>query len=294
MRVTPVIQPESATLAARRGVWLKLESLQHTGSFKPRGAFNSVLSVPASEIPPAGVTAASGGNHGLAVAHVARALDLPATIFIPEVSPRVKRERIAALGATVRVGGAVYDDAQAECDRFASESGALEIHPYDTTETITGQATLAMELESQIGVPDTVIVAVGGGGLAAGVAAWFGDRARIVTVEPRSSACLHAAMSSRRPVPVPVSGVAADSLGARQVGDLAFSLLHHHVDLSLTVSDEAIVETQRKLFAELRIVAEPGGATALAALISGTYTPADGEFVAVIICGGNTDPSVLA
>ena len=289
-----MVEPDTAALGTPGGLWLKLESLQHTGSFKPRGAFNSVLSVPGPDIPPEGITAASGGNHGLAVAHVARALGLRATIFIPEVSPAVKRERIAALGATVRVGGALYDDAQAECDRFASATGALEVHPYDTNTTIAGQATLALELEGQIGVPDTVLVAVGGGGLAAGVAAWFGGRTRIVTVEPESSACLHAALAAGRPVPVPVSGVAADSLGARQVGSLAFAQLNGQVDLSLTVPDRAIAEAQRLLFSELRIVVEPGGATALAALTGGIYRSRPGERLAVIVCGGNADPSTLA
>ncbi len=294
VRLTPVIQPGSDRLGRGSDLWLKLESLQYTGSFKPRGAFNSVLSVPTAEIPRSGVTAASGGNHGMAVAHVAHTLGLPATIFVPELSPRVKRERIAALGATVKVGGAVYDDAQAECDLFASETGALEIHPYDTIGTISGQATLALELENQIGRPDTVLVAVGGGGLAAGVAAWFGDRTRIVTVEPDSSSCLHAALAAGRPVAVPVSGLAADSLGARQVGDLAFAHLQGHVDMSLTVTDEAITAARRLLWSELRIGTEPGGATALAALTAGVYRPRAGEKVAVVICGGNTDPASLA
>ena len=294
VRRTPVLRPGPGAFGLDPSVELalKLELLQHTGSFKPRGAANRLLT---TAIPPVGVAAASGGNHGQAVAWVARRLGVPATVFVPAVAAEVKRRRIAELGAEVRVTGAVYDDAQAACDELVARSGALRVHPYDDPAVVAGQGTVARELDEDAGPLDTVLVAVGGGGLAAGVATWYGGSpTRLVTVEPTRCCCLRAALDAGRPTPVEVGGVAADSLGARQLGTVPWAQLRGRVSDALTVDDETIVAAQRALWRECRLAAEAGGATALAALLSGAYRPAPGERIGVIICGGNVDPAVLA
>jgi threonine dehydratase len=294
VRRTPVLEAGRGAfgLSPSFTIVLKAELLQYTGSFKPRGAANRVL---CAEVPSVGVAAASGGNHGQAVAWVARSLELPATVFVPASSSPVKQARIAAYGADLRIGGAAYDDAQAACDAFVVASGALLVHPYDQPEVVAGQGTVGLELTEQVPDIDTVLVAVGGGGLIGGIAAWLADSpVRIVAVEPEGACCLAAARRAGRPVPVEVAGSAADSLGARQLGELAWEISRHAVERSITVSDEAIVAAQRALWAECRLAAEPGGATALAALLSGAYRPATDERVAVIICGGNVDPATLA
>lgn len=293
VRRTPVLDVDVPTPHGARRVALKLELVQLTGSFKVRGAFNRVLS--ADSIPSAGLIAASGGNHGLAVAHVASALDLPAEIFVPEASPAAKVERLHAIGDPVRVtvGGALYADAQEAATRRAQESRALVVHPYDQREVVAGQGTMARELDEQRPDLDTVLVAVGGGGLIAGAACWFGDRRRVVAVEPETSCALFAARSAGGPVDVAVSGIAADSLGARRVGDIAFAAARHGVDRCVTLPDAEIARAQRFLWDEVRLIAEPGGATALAAVLSGAYAPAPDERLGVVVCGSNTDPGAL-
>lgn len=291
VRRTPVIEIDGDAFG--HPVVLKLELLQHTGSFKPRGAFNRALT---AEVPAAGLIAASGGNHGLAVAHVATTLGLPAEIFVPEASPAIKVDRLRRYGAgvTVTVTGALYADAHEASTRRVIETGALVVHPYDQPEVVAGQGTMARELDAQVPDLDTVLVAVGGGGLVAGVACWFGARVKVVAVEPDTSCALTAALAAGTPVDVEVSGVAADSLGARRIGQLAFAAAGEAVAEVVTVSDDAIVSAQRRLWDQVRLVAEPGGATALAAVLAGAYVPEPGERVAVVVCGANTAPASVA
>lgn len=291
VRRTPVLDVEREAFGHPAA--LKLELLQHTGSFKPRGAFNRVLS---SVVPEAGLIAASGGNHGLAVAHVATRLGVPAEIFVPETSPAVKVDRLRGFGSevTVTVGGALYADAQEASTLRAIDTGALVVHPYDQPEVVAGQGTMARELEGQVDGLDTVLVAVGGGGLIAGAACWFAGRVKVVGVEPVTSCALATAMAEGRPVDVEVSGLASDSLGARRVGELAFAAASEAVSEVVTVADEDIAAAQRRLWEQARLVAEPGGATALAAVCSGAYRPEPAERVAIVVCGANTDPSRLA
>jgi len=290
VRPTPVIEAGAGSFGVEQGLTLKLELMQHTGSFKPRGAFNRVLS---ADVPEAGVIAASGGNHGAAVAYVARSLGLPAEIFVPETTSPVKVGRLRGFGIEPTLGGALYDDAQAACEIRATETGALMVHPYDHPAVVAGQATVAREFEADAPELDTVLVAVGGGGLVAGVAAWYDNRVRVVAVEPQTSRCLGAALDAGHPVEVGVSGVASDSLGARQVGALAFAIAATSVAFAVAVADEAIVAAQRALWADLRVMTEPGGATALAALMTGAYRPEPGERVGGIVCGANVDPATI-
>ncbi len=290
VRETPVLRPGPGAFGVDPGVVLKLELLQHTGSFKPRGAFNRIL---ANEVPPAGVIAASGGNHAAAVAHVATVLGLHAEIHVPEAAPAIKLERLAQYPVDVRRTGALYDDAQAESNRRAAETGALVAHPYDLPEVLAGQATVARELEAQAPEVDTVLVAVGGGGLIGGVASWYRGRVRVVAVEPETSRSLGAALDAGEPVEVSVSGLAVDSLGTRRIGDWPFAAAQAWVDRAVTVTDDAIADAQRSLWRELRLVVEPGGAAALAALRAGAYVPEPGERVAVLVCGANTDPATV-
>ncbi len=289
IRRTPVMRSGPDSFGIGHDLVLKLESLQHSGSFKVRGSFNNAL---ASGVPSAGLIAASGGNHGIAVAYVARALGVEAEVFVPGVSSSVKIDRIRALGATVHVVGDLYDDAQAACDHRADESGALNIHPYNAPLTVAGQATVGVELMDQADGIETVVVAVGGGGLAAGLAAALPHDVRLVCVEPETSRCLWAALEAGEPVQVDVAGVAADSLGARRIGRLPWELLGDRAE-SVVVSDAAIIEARRRLWNEVQVVAEHGGATALAALTSGAYVPGPDERVAVVVCGSNTDPGDL-
>jgi threonine dehydratase len=275
------------------GVTLKLELLQHAGSFKPRGAFNRVLVEP--EIPPSGLIAASGGNHGAAVSFVARTLGCSAEVFVPSTSPETKRRNIERFGATVEVIEGLYDDAQLAANTRQACTGALMVHPFDHVATVAGQGTMARELERQLpaGSIDTVVVATGGGGFTAGQAAWFQDRVKIVSVEPESSQCLRAALGAGEPVDVAVSGVASDSLGARRLGAVPWEVVRRFVDMAVTVSDDDIRAAQRALWDDLRLVVEPGGAAAFAALRSGAYVPEQGERVVVVVCGANCDPSTV-
>jgi threonine dehydratase len=291
MRRTPIISTRPGELGLGHGTALKLELLQHAGSFKPRGAFNRVLA--ADSVPAAGLIAASGGNHGAAVAFAAQRLGHAAEVFVPSTSPAMKRDRIASFGATVRVIEGLYDDAQVAATARQLETGALMVHPFEHADVIAGQGTLAAEVDDQLDSYDTLVVATGGGGFTAGQAAWVRDTRRIVSVEPATSRCLQAALEAGEPVPVEVAGVAADSLGARQLGSVAWSIVSNYVDLAVTVTDDDIRDAQRALWSEFRLIAEPGGAAALAGLRSGAYVPERGERVVVVICGSNCDPSTI-
>jgi threonine dehydratase len=290
VRVTPVLSVEGAAFGVETPVTLKLELFQHTGSFKPRGAFNRVLSNP---VPPAGLVAASGGNHGLAVAHVAQTLKVPARVFVPASASSVKVDRLRSYGVDVVVGGDYYADAYAASAQHAAETGALVVHAYDGVETVAGQGLVARELDRQMPYLDTVVVAVGGAGLLGGIAAWYADAARLVAVEPERIPTLAAALQAGHPIDVDVSGVAADALGARRVGETGFAAAGAARVEPVLVSDAAILDARQRLWDTTRVVAEPGGAAALAALTSGVYRPARGERIAVVVCGGNTDPSSL-
>jgi len=286
VRCTPVIEVQGADFGAP-GVRLvfKLEFLQHAGSFKTRGAFNSLLS---RELPAAGVAAASGGNHGAAVAYAAMRLGVPATIFVPEVASPAKIAQIREYGARLVVGGERYADALAAAERFVQSSGAASIHAYDQVPTLEGQGTVALELERQAGRLDALLVAVGGGGLLGGIAAWYEGRVALVGVEPEAAPTLTRALEAGEPVDAPAGGIAADSLAPKRVGSLMFPLARRYVSRTVLVADEAIREAQRALWRTLRIVAEPGGSAALAAITSGAFRPRAGETVGVLLCGANT------
>jgi threonine dehydratase len=294
VRRTPVLSTRQGELGLPYGVALKLELLQYAGSFKPRGAFNRILTAAEQgEVPAAGLVAASGGNHGAAVAFAAQRLGYAAEIFVPSSSPVMKRDRIAGYGATVHVIDGLYDDAQVAAAARQAETGALAVHPFEHVDIVAGQGTMAAELETQLDEYDTLLVATGGGGFTAGQAAWVGDTRRVVSVEPGTSRCLQAALEAGEPVDVEVSGVAADSLGCRRIGSVAWSVAQHHVDVAVVVSDDDIRAAQRVLWDEMRLITEPGGATALAALRSGAYSPERGERVVVVLCGSNCDPSTI-
>jgi threonine dehydratase len=289
VRRTPLLEVD----VDGRPITLKLELFQHSGSFKARGAFHSVLSAPEQ---PDTLVAASGGNHGLAVAHVGHRLGIPTRIFVPQTAPAVKVEAISALGAEVNRVGSTYAEAFLASREAAAAPDALALHAYDSFGTVTGQATLGFEIGQQLPDVDTVLVAVGGGGLGSGVTLGLaGSRpaARVVAVEPTSCPTLHDALAAGAPVEVQVGGVAADALGASRLGDIAFATLTEHETATLLVEDEAIVDARRWLWREARVAAEPAGATALAALLTGSYVPADGERVCVVVCGGNADPAGL-
>lgn len=286
VRRTPVVEVAGADFGLGDfRVTLKLESLQHAGSFKSRGAFANLL---LREIPSAGVVAASGGNHGAAVAFAARRLGKPARIYVPTISSPAKIARIRECGVELCVTGARYADALAESQAWARRSGALQVHAFDQVETLLGQGTVALELEEQCAPLDTLLVAVGGGGLIGGIAAWYAGKVRVIGVEPELSPTLARALEAGRPVDAPASGIAADSLAPKQVGELMFPIAQRHVDRVLLVADDEIRAAQRKLWDTLRFVAEPGGATACSALLSGRYQPKTGERVGVLVSGGNT------
>jgi threonine dehydratase len=287
VRRTPVIDLDARDVGLSEGrLTLKLELLQHGGSFKARGAFAHLL---AREVPPAGVVAASGGNHGVAVALAASKLGIPARIFVPSVSSATKQARIRGLGAELVISGDRYADALAASRRWVEESGALEIHAFDQVETMLGQATVGVELEEQAPDLDTLLVAVGGGGLIGGIAAWFAGRVKLIAVEPHAAPTLARALEAGHPVDAEAGGIAADSLAPRRVGELMFPLAQKFVDRVVLVDDETIRLSQRALWKELRIATEPGGAAAFAAILGGHYVPAANERVAILICGGNTD-----
>jgi threonine dehydratase len=286
VRRTPIVEVAGSDfgLGADKIVF-KLELLQHSGSFKVRGAFSNLVT---HTIPAAGIVAASGGNHGVAVAFAAMKLGKQARIFVPTVCSPEKRERIRSYGANLVVTGERYADALAASEAWAARSGALRIHAYDQIETLLGQGTVGMELEEQAPNLDTLLVAVGGGGLIGGVARWYSGRIKIIGVEPDAAPTLTLALEAGRPVDSPAGGIAADSLAPRRVGELMFPIAQAHVHSVLLVSDQAIQQAQEALWKVLRIVAEPGGAAAFAALLSSCYQPKPGERVGVLVCGGNT------
>lgn len=271
-------------------VWLKLEHLQASGSFKARGMMNRLLS---NAIPVSGAIVASGGNAGIATAGAAQALGVHCEVFLPEISSEAKRARLRSLGAQVVVGGAAYADALAACLARQGETGALLTHAYDQEEVVAGAGTLGREIESQGGLPDSVLVSVGGGGLIGGLAAWFEQRSRVVALEPELAPTLFRAREAGEPVDVSVSGIAADSLGARRIGNFAWELTQAHVHDSLLLNDAAIRTAQLWLWKELKLAVEPAAALPLAALQSGAYQPKAGEKLCLIICGANVDPATL-
>ncbi|MBZ9984055.1 MULTISPECIES: threonine/serine dehydratase [unclassified Mesorhizobium] len=289
VRQTPVLRVDMADFdRPPLAVDLKLECLQHSGSFKARGAFTNLLE---RQVPEAGVVAASGGNHGAAVAYAAMRLGHRATIFVPEVSPPAKLERIRSYGAELVVGGARYAEALAASERFAEQTGALQIHAFNQEETLIGQGTLGLEIENDLPQIDTLLVAVGGGGLIGGIAAWFAGRIRIVAVEPEGAPTLYRALEAGHPVDAPAEGIAADSLAPKRVGEMMFPIAEAFVERSILVSDDEIVVAQKALWDRVRIISEPGGAAAFGAILSGRYAPAPGERLAVLVCGANANPA---
>ncbi|MEL7184508.1 MAG: threonine/serine dehydratase [Pseudomonadota bacterium] len=280
-RVTPVARLNLAGFDLE----VKLEQLQHTGSFKTRGAFNTLLS---QTVPKAGVVAASGGNHGAAVGFAAAALGHDAHIYVPELAGPAKIALIERTGATCHVVPGLYADAFTAAEAYQTQTGAMQIHAYDAQGTVAGQGTCFAEWDDQGLRADTVLIAVGGGGLISGALGWFGQSRKVVAVEPETCATLHTALIEGAPQNVPISGVAANALGARRIGQICFGLAQGAP--SVTVTDAAILEAQHLLWREARLLVEPGGACALAALMSGAYVPATGEKIAVLVCGANISP----
>ncbi|HEY3903305.1 MAG TPA: threonine/serine dehydratase [Streptosporangiaceae bacterium] len=295
VRVTPIVAVDPGRFGAAAQVWFKLEQTQHAGSFKARGAYNRILgAAERGELPEVGVVAASGGNHGLAVAFVAAQSKTPARIYVPENAPPVKVAKLHKLGTEVVQVGQKYADAYEAGAKYAVESGALFCHAYDQPDICSGQGTLGIELLEQTGGQlDTILVAVGGGGLLAGIAAATEGQVRVVGVEPANAPTLHAALAAGQPVDVPVSGVAADSLGASRAGDIACEVARRTGVVSALVSDADIVAARAMLWNEWRLVVEHGAAAPVAALIAGAYRPAAGERIVILLCGGNTDPGDL-
>ena len=272
-------------------VWLKLEQLQVSGSFKARGMFNRMRSLP---LPAAGVVIASGGNAGIAVATAAQAMGVPCEVFLPEVSTPAKRAKLAMLGARVTVEGAQYPQALEACLKRQAQTGALLMHAYDQPEVVAGAGTLGWEIEQEAGLPDRLLVSVGGGGLVAGLAAWFDSRCHVDALEPINAPTLHAARAAGAPVDVAVSGLAADSLGARRIGHIAWAVSQRHIAAVHLLSDEAIARAQQRMWAQWRLAVEPAAALPLAALWEGVVRPAASEKVCVIVCGANLDPATLS
>ena len=286
IRRTPVVEIAGEDFGLDAvSVILKLELLQHAGSFKPRGAFANLLM---REVPEAGVVAASGGNHGAAVAFAARKLGKPAKIFVPSVASPAKIARIRGYGADLVITGERYDEALAASQSWAAQSGAMAVHAYDQVETILGQGSVGLEFEEQDPALDTLLVAVGGGGLIGGIAAWYAGRIKLIGVEPEAAPTLFKALEAGHPVDSEAGGIAADSLGGGRAGELIFPIAQNFVDSVRLVSDQAIQAAQRALWDVLRVAAEPGGAAALAALLSRRYQAKPGERVGVLVCGGNT------
>jgi threonine dehydratase len=287
VRQTPVIEVDGAEFGlASTTIVFKLELLQYSGSFKPRGAFTNMLM---REVPKAGVVAASGGNHGAAVAFAAMKLQQPARIFVPSIASPAKIKRISEYGAELVISGERYADALAASEAWVAQSGALAIHAYEGIETLLGQGTLALELERQYPRLDSLLVAVGGGGLIGGVASWYANKVKIVGVEPEGAPTLKHALQAGRPVDAPAGGIAADSLAPKRVGELMFPIAQRYVENVVLISDAEIVKAQKTLWESLRVVAEPGGAAAFAALLSGRYRPEPEERVGILVCGGNTE-----
>lgn len=286
VRVTPMTEFE----AAGHDLTLKLEHLQYAGSFKARGATNKLLSV---SLPESGVIAASGGNHGLAVAYAARTLKTRAEIFVPSITSSSKLNRLRSLGAEVTVTGDVYSEALAGAQARQTETQAMPVHAYDEVSVVDGQGTTFQEFERQVPKLDTVLVAVGGGGLIGGAAAWYRGRTKLVAVETTSTNAMSAALRAGKPTDVAVSGLAADALGATSVGEIPFTLAEEFVSQSVLVDDADVVDAMRQLWDDLRLVTEPAGAVALSAITSGAYVPEPDERVGVIVCGGNIDPEAF-
>jgi threonine dehydratase len=286
IRRTPVVELDGREFGLpANSLTLKLEYLQHSGSFKARGAFANLLT---RVVPAAGVVAASGGNHGAAVAYAAMTLGKPAKIFVPSVSSPAKVERIREYGADLVIEGDRYADALAASEKWAQQTGAMLVPAFDQSETIMGQGTLGLELDQQAPDIDTILVSVGGGGLIAGIAAWYAGRIKVIGVEPSASPTLTRALEAGRPVDAEAGGLAADSLAPQRVGERVFPIVQKYARQTVLVSDETIADAQATLWRALRIVAEPGGAAAFSALLSGAYAPEPGEHVAVIISSGNT------
>lgn len=286
IRRTPILELDGSDFGLRPfPLTLKLELMQHSGSFKARGAFANLLLRP---IPQSGVVAASGGNHGAAVAFAAMKLGVPARIFVPTVASAAKVDRIRSYGATLVIIGERYADALAASEHWAAESGAMPVHAFDQAETILGQGTVGLELEAQAPDLDTIITAVGGGGLVSGLAAWYGGRRKVVGVEPELAPTLTQALAAGRPVDADAGGIAADSLAPRRVGEHVFPIAQTHVTEVVLVTDGSIRNAQDALWSTARVVAEPGGAAALAAVLSGRYRPEPGERVGIVVSGGNT------
>ncbi|MEO7058065.1 MAG: threonine/serine dehydratase [Caldimonas sp.] len=292
VRRTPLLRLPGAQLGIDCAeLWLKLEHLQISGSFKARGMFNRMRANP---LPAAGVVIASGGNAGIAVAVAAKAMGVRCEVFVPETSPPAKQARLRALGAVLSVAGAGYAEALAASLARQAETGALLMHAYDQREVVIGAGTLAAEVEEEAGRPDRVLVSVGGGGLIAGIAAWCQDRCRIDALEPELAPTLFRAREAGAPVDVAVSGIAADSLGARRIGAIAWELTQRHVDAAHLLADADIRAAQKTMWSELRLAVEPAAALPLAALTSGVVKPARDERVLLVICGANFDPASLA
>ena len=289
IRQTPIVTFETGTPASP--VALKLEQLQHAGSFKTRGAFNTLLG---TAPPAAGLVAASGGNHGAAVAYAAQRLGFPARVYVPEIAGPAKISLIRACGADLQVVPGAYSNALEQAKAWEEKTGAMQIHAYDAEATVAGQGSCFVEWEQQGLNADTVLIAVGGGGLIAGALGWFQERYKIVAVEPEHCATLHAALDANAPVNVEVAGVAANALGAQKIGTICFDLAQSTGIESVLVSDTAITQAQRMLWQDLRQVVEPAGAVALAAVLSGAYTPEPDERLAVLVCGGNIASDPLA
>jgi len=286
IRRTPVVQIDASDFdLPGPPLTLKCEFMQHTGSFKARGALTNLLT---RAIPAAGVVAASGGNHGVAVAYAARKTGHPARIFVPEVASPAKMDRIRGYGADLVVTGRRYNDSLIASEHWAADSGALAIHAYDQPETLLGQGSVGLEFEEQAPYLDTILVACGGGGLIGGIAAWFERRVRIVGVEPTGAPTLYRALEAGRPVDAEAGSIAADSLAPKRVGELMFPLAQKYIDRVVLVEDEDIRASQHALWSTLRVVAEPGGAAAFAALLGRAYVPSEGERVGVLLCGANT------
>ena len=286
IRRTPVIRIDGADVGLKSGsLCLKLELFQHSGSFKARGAFANLLT---RKVPASGVVAASGGNHGAAVAYAAMTLKVPAKIFVPSVSSPAKVARIRDYGADLVIEGDRYADALAASEAWVQKTGAMPVHAFDQDETMLGQGTIGMELDDQAPEIDTLLVSVGGGGLIAGMAAWYASRIKVVGVEPFAAPTLTRALEAGHPVDAEAGGLAADSLAPRRVGHRVFPIAKRHVHNVVCVADDAILAAQKRLWQVLRVVAEPGGAAALSALLCGAYLPKSGERVAVIVSGGNT------
>jgi threonine dehydratase len=287
IRRTPIVEVDGADFGLDSiRIIFKLELLQHSGSFKARGALTNMLM---RDVPRAGVVAASGGNHGVAIAYAAMKLQKPATIFVPSVASKTKLDRVRSYGAELVIAGDRYADSLEASEAWTTQSGAMPIHAYEGDETLLGQGTLGLEFEEQDPKLDSLLVAVGGGGLLGGVAAWYQDRLKLSSVEPMEAPTLNLALNAGRPIDSPAGGIAADSLAPRQVGKQMFPIAQQFVHSSILVSDEEIIAAQKRLWETVRVAAEPGGAAAFAGLLSGRYKPEPGERVGVIVCGGNTD-----